>query len=506
MSNRGEQLDHLRHSPDAFDVVVIGGGAMGLGIALESLRQGWRTALFEQRDFAHGTSSRSTKLIHGGVRYLEQGDFGLVRGALQSRKALCDAYPQIVRPLRFVIPTYGWPQHMYYRTGLWLYDRLAGRANLAPARSLSRSETLQSVPYLRAHDITGGIAYTDAQFDDAQLACRFTQQIWQQRGIAINYAQVIDVRPGARRGATLIVVDQESGDHVTVTTQVVVNATGVAADQVRKIVEPQAAPRLRFSQGTHIVLDADPRWDCALLVPKTQDGRVVFMIPWLGKLLIGTTDVEVAEPRFDPIATREEIEFLLDVAGHYLDQPPRMSDVRSAFAGHRALVVRYPGRQTRELSRNHVVERGSTGMWHVWGGKWTTFASIARDVVRQIRAAKVIDVTSPGPAMNFPSATLDGKSETPEVGDPLDARLPITWDQIERGADAEMARTVEDILARRTRCLFLDAQAAWDIAPRVANSLAKHLGRSPAWAEQEVADFRQTAKQFLVASEEPHAG
>lgn len=504
MTNRGQQIDRLRDCNDRYDVVVIGGGAMGLGVAVESIGQGFRTALVEQHDFAHGTSSRSTKLIHGGIRYLAQRDFGLVREALHERKRLCERYSDVVHPLSFVIPTYSRREQMYYRAGTWLYDRLAGRMNLAASRSLDRSQTLLDLPYVKSQGLRGGVKYSDAQFDDARLALRLAQRIWANNGVAVNYTKVVEVMQHGERVVGVTVEDLESGQQFVVGAKVVVNATGVAADRLRRMANPQAKQRLRFSQGTHLVIDAQAECANALLVPETPDGRVVFVIPWLGKLLIGTTDVEISDPSFHPIPTMAEIDYLLELAGRYLQQTPRVSDVRSVFAGHRALVLREPGSMTHQLSRSHVVEEDPLGMIHVLGGKWTTFAAVARDVVHRVRQSGVIPANHGRPLNGDPDTGLVASCESSasEIDDLLDPRLSIRRSDIARAASCEMARSVADVLARRTRCLFLDARAASDVAPRVATCLAGLLGHNLEWQESQTREFQELAQQYQVSGGE----
>ena len=425
-----------------------------------------------------------------------------MRESLHERKQLCEQYSDVVHPLSFVIPTYSRREHLYYRAGTWLYDRLAGRMNLAASRSLTRSQTLLDLPYLKSQGLRGGVQYSDAQFDDARLALRLAQQIWANDEVAVNYTKVVEVVQQGERVVGVMVEDLESGQQFVVRGKVVVNATGVAADQVRGMANRQAIQRLRFSQGTHLVVDAQAEWKHALLVPQTPDGRVVFIIPWLGKLLIGTTDIEVEDSSFHPIPTRAEIDYLLELAGRYLQQSLTLDDVRSVFAGHRALVLREPGSMTHQLSRSHVVEEDPVGMIHVLGGKWTTFAAVARDVVRHLRKSGV----APARPQRHGSSSRSNSgrdekysSSVSAMDESLDPRLPIKMSDITTAASVEMARSVADVLARRTRCLFLDAKATSEIAPRVAESLARQLGRDLEWQAEQTRELRALAQQYQVS-------
>src|SRR5271157_6027146 len=488
--SRNECLDRLRGG-ETWDILVIGGGATGLGTAVDAASRGYRTLLLEARDFAQGTSSRSTKLIHGGVRYLAQGNIPLVREALHERALLLQNAPHLVHSRDFVVPAYHDWQLPYYGMGLWLYDRLAGKLSLGRSRWISRAETLTRVPTIRSQALRGGILYTDGQFDDARLA-----------------------------GATAR--DLETGEEFAVTARALVNASGVNADVIRRLDEPGAPTLIAPSQGAHIVLDRSfLPGETAVMVPKTDDGRVLFAIPWSGRVLVGTTDTSMATLPLEPRPLEGELDYLLDHAGRYLEKAPARADIKSAFAGLRSLIrpAGARGIATSRLSREHVVTVSESGLVTVTGGKWTTYRVMARDAVDH--AARV------GKLPGRPSATaslrlhgwrpptddqprplaLYGSDlselnelirERPDLGAPLHPALPYIAAEVVWAARHEAARMIEDVLARRTRALFLDARASLEAAPRVAALLAGELGRDEAWQADQVARFKTLTERYLV--------
>lgn len=492
--NRHEQVERLR-AESVWDVLVVGGGAMGLGIASEATRRGYRTALVEQHDFAGGTSSRSTKLIHGGVRYLEQADFGLVREALHERKALCETMPDCVRPISFVIPCRSRSEQLYYRFGLWCYDRLAGRNNLQPSTNLTPQAVRRLLPTLNPDTLAGAVSYQDAQFDDARLAIQLAGEVWRHGGVAVNYVRVAELL-GQESVSGAMVSDCQSGHQFAVHAKVVVNATGVMADHLRRLENAQCRARLRFSQGTHLVVDQ--RFlpgSRALLVPKTPDGRIIFVIPWHGKVLIGTTDIECDQPSLSPVPTSDEIGYLLELAARYLNPAPREQDILSTFAGHRALVLRNDHAQSHQLSRSHVIDVSAGGLISVLGGKWTTFRAVARQVVDRACGSRI--QPSGVPVSRPDRARPAGSVTDPDDQKSLGSELPYTWGDVRRAVHEEMACELEDVLARRTRVLFLDATAAADLAESVARFMQREMHYTATWRDEQVAGFRKVAAAYL---------
>ncbi|HEY0513985.1 MAG TPA: glycerol-3-phosphate dehydrogenase/oxidase, partial [Thermoanaerobaculia bacterium] len=479
-----------------WDVLVVGGGATGLGAAVEAAARGYRTALVEGHDFAKATSSRSTKLVHGGVRYLQRGNVALVLEALRERGRLLRNAPHLVRNLSFVVPSYDWWEAPYYGAGLKLYDLLAGRMNLEPSRLLSREETLDRIPTLEPAGLRGGVIYQDAQFDDARLAVTLALTVADLGGVAVNYAPVVGlIKEGELvRGAR--VRDLEGDRETAVRARVVINATGIFADGLRRMDDPASPPLLAPSQGVHLVLDRRFQpGESAILVPHTDDGRVLFAVPWHGRVVVGTTDTPVAAPALEPRPLPEEIEFLLHHAARYLTQDPRPQDVLSCFAGLRPLVRgNRAAEKTASLSRDHTLLISPAGLVTIAGGKWTTYRKMGEDTIdhaamvadldeRPSRTADLRlhgwsdDVTprdwagygADGPAL---AGLASLAADLPGWDELLHPSLPCRPSQVVWAARHEMARTVEDVLARRTRCLLLGARASAGIAPAVAALMA----------------------------------
>ena len=522
--DRTQNLDRLKES---FDVAIIGGGATGLGAAVESAARGYRTVLFEAHDFAKGTSSRSTKLVHGGVRYLAQGNVGLVREALVERGRLRRNAPHLVGDLRFIVPAYAWWSGPYYGVGLKLYDLLAGRFRLGSSRSLDREAVLAALPNLEPEQLKGGILYVDGQFDDARLAVTLALTATDLGAALVNQAPVTGLIKKDGRLQGVRVLDGESGREYAVRAAVVVNATGVFADQVRRLDNPEASPTVSPSQGIHLVLpDTFLPGSHALVVPRTDDGRVLFVIPWHGRTVVGTTDTPVETAVEEPKPLAEEVAFLLDHAARYLVKDPTRSDVLSVYAGLRPL-VRPPddeAQRTANLSRDHHVFTSPSGLVTIVGGKWTTYRKMAEDVItRAAEVASLPAVASPTPELRLHGAPEgEGTSEVgvptgplasygteasrvraladgqPELSGLLHPRLPYLRAEVAWGARHEMARTVEDVLARRTRALLLDARASSECAPQVAQLLARELGRDEAWQRQQVASYQALAQAALL--------
>jgi glycerol-3-phosphate dehydrogenase len=511
-----------------WDVIVIGGGATGLGTALEAITRGYKTLLLEQYDFAKGTSSRSTKLVHGGVRYLAQGNIKLVRSTLRERGRLRRNAPHLVQDLTFVVPAYAWWSKFYYGAGLKLYDWLAGRLNLGSSRLLSRDEILKRMPTLKTEGLRGGILYHDGQFDDARLAITLLSTFLDQGGIALNYCPVKGLLKENDRTIGVNAIDQETGEAFDLHATVVVNATGVFADTVRRMDNPNQPKLLSPSQGIHLVVDRrfQPS-ESAMMIPKTEDGRVLFAVPWHDKVVLGTTDTPVKEASIEPRPLEEEIDFILRTAAQYLADPPTRQDVPSVFVGQRPLVKSQKSDgvgSTATLSREHVIQVSESGLLTVTGGKWTTYREMGEKVVDQaIRATQANAAVTP-PLHPAPSVTanlkLHGWTEQLEP-DPLrvygsDAAqvqslpgadrllhpgLPYTEAEVRWAARYELARTVEDVLARRTRALFLDAKASLASAPRVAELLAEELEHDSDWQQQQLEQYGAIATGYLLPVE-----
>ena len=505
-----------------WDVLVIGGGATGLGVAVDAASRGYRTLLLEQADFASATSSRSTKLVHGGVRYLEQGDLRLVMEALHERGLLHANAPHVARNLPFIVPRYRWWEGPFYGIGLKTYDLLAGRLNLAPSRLLSRDETIERIPNVEPRELLGGVMYYDGQFDDARMAVTLAQTAADHGACLLNYVRVTHLLKRGSVVAGVEATDLETGESHAVDARVVVNAAGIFSDAVRRLDDTAAAPAVQPAQGVHLVFDgAFLAGDTAIMVPHTDDGRVLFVIPWHGRALVGTTDTAMPEPEMEPRPLPDEIEFLLRNAGRYLGRDPSRSDVLCAFAGQRPLVS-VPGKTaTKELSRSHEVLISDSGLVTIVGGKWTTYRRMAQDTMDhaievgglplracvtetlRVHGWKASDPEAPADPMRLYGTDLDGvkslEARDPELAERLHPALPYPRSAVVWAAHHEMARTLEDVLARRTRSLLLDAKASVEAASVAASLLARELGRDAAWADAQVEAYRRLAAGYLVA-------
>jgi len=490
--NRAELLARVADRGERWDVLVIGGGATGLGAALDAVTRGYRTLLLERGDFACATSSRSTKLIHGGVRYLRQGNLALVCESLRERELLLRNAPELVKPLAFVVPGYRWWEKPYYAIGLGLYGLLSG-GTLPRPQMLSREKTLAHLPSLNPQNLRGGELYYDAQFDDARLAIAVMQAIAERGGVPLNYVRVSSLLKQNERICGVRAVDLESGTENEIEARVVINATGVFSDSVRRLDDSNAPQMLAPSQGAHIVLPASfLPGDAALMIPRTDDGRVLFAIPWLGRLLVGTTDTPVREIAPEPRPLDSEIDFLLEHITRYFTKNPTRADVLSVFAGLRPLVKNVETQQTSKLARDHVIEISRSGLVTITGGKWTTFRKMGEDAIDA--AAKVGELEKR--ASGTKNVRLNNRCNT-EQSELLHAGLPYRSGDVLFAARCEMARTVEDVLARRTRALFLDAKASIEMAPRVARLLASELARDENWECQQVRALTELARDYL---------
>jgi glycerol-3-phosphate dehydrogenase len=519
--DRGASLAQLRVHTEAWDIAVIGGGATGMGIAVDAASRGYATCLLEQSDFGKGTSSRSTKLIHGGVRYLRQGNIALVIEALQERGLLRQNAPHLVGELAFVVPTYRWWETPYYGLGLRLYDLLAGTYGFGKSRMLSAGEALARLPTLQQRGLRGGVLYYDGQFDDARLLLALAQTAEDHGATLLNYAPVTGLvhdRAGHVAGVTFR--DLEGAQDYSLTARCVINATGPFCDVLRRQADAAARPLVAPSQGVHLVLDREfLPGDTALMVPRTSDGRVLFAIPWHGRVLVGTTETPRQDVGLEPIAFPEEIDFILSTAGGYLARRPTRADVRSVFAGIRPLVAGTGRGRSASRSREHLIEVDRSGLLTIVGGKWTTYRKMAEECVNR---AALLAHLEPRPCStrnlrihgyHEQSATLGDlwyygtaaegirqlMQAAPELARRLHPALPICAAQVVWAVRQEMARTVDDVLARRTRALQLDAAAAVAMAPQVAAVMAAELGRTLSWQQEQVAQFAALAGAYRVA-------
>jgi glycerol-3-phosphate dehydrogenase len=465
--NRSDQIARLADASEAWDLVIVGGGATGLGIAVDAATRGYRTALLEQADFAAGTSSKSTKLIHGGVRYLRGGEVGLVRESLRERGRLLRNAPGLVTELAFVVPAYRWYERAFYGVGLTLYDALAGRAGIGKTGHLSRDAVATAIPNIGRRGLRGGTLYYDAQFDDARLCIALVKTAVERGAAVANRVRVTALEKNAGRVAGVMAEDLVGGGTLRLSAKAVINATGVFTDQVRHLDDPTASDIVEPSQGIHLVLDA--RFlggETAMMIPATSDGRVLFVIPWMGRVLLGTTDTAGVSASLDPRPLEEEIDYLLAHVGPYLHERPTRADVRATFAGLRPLVKPKTARGgTASISRSHDLFVSDSGLVTMTGGKWTTYRQMAEDGVD--RAATVAGLPTI-PCCTHDLTLLGGEVREPGRGERLDPALPYTEEDVRRAIREEMALSVDDVLSRRLRANFLDEAASARIAPKVA--------------------------------------
>ncbi len=516
--SRTQLIDRIENTAQ-WDVLVIGGGATGLGIALDATLRGYKTLLVEQADFAKGTSSRSTKLVHGGVRYLAQGDIKLVREASIERGLLYRNAPHLVRNQTFIVPVYNLWDRFKYTIGLKLYDRIAGSLRLGPSVFISKKETIKKLPGIKEKNLKGGVLYHDGQFDDSRLAINLAQTILEYGGVAINYIKVTGLlKNETAQVCGAVLIDTETGKKYQANAKAVVNATGVFVDDILQMDKPGSEKSICVSQGVHVVLDKNflPSED-ALMIPETSDGRVLFAVPWHDKLVVGTTDTPVDKPSLEPQALEKEIDFILETAGSYLSKKPTRSDVLSVFAGLRPLAAPKNGEQkTKEISRSHKIIVSPSKLFTILGGKWTTYRKMGEDMVNKIET----ELKWPHQQPATSQLQIHGYKESVNSNDPLyfygsdasqlyaqmngDAnvwlsnKLKIHKTQVQWAVDHEMARTVEDILSRRTRALLLDAKESKRIAPQVAAIMAKQLGKNEDWTKEQVEEFNTLADHYIL--------
>jgi glycerol-3-phosphate dehydrogenase len=485
-----------------WDLVVIGGGASGLGCAVDAASRGLAVLLLEARDFSSGTSSRSTKLIHGGVRYLAQGRLHLVREALVERARLIANAPHVVHPLHFVLPCISRAEQFYFGAGLKAYDVLAGAQGIGNAKWLGDRETRAALPNLGTR-FTCSVAYEDGQFDDAALALSLLATFQSLGGVALNYCPVRSFAQEGGRIAGVEVEDAETGTALHFATGAVINAAGVWADAVRRLDNPFAAPLMRPSQGIHLVVDRSfVGGDSALLIPKTADGRVLFAIPWQGKTLLGTTDTEVELVSDEPRPLDAEVDYVLDTARQYLARAPQRTDILSAFAGLRPLVNAGEGGGSAQLSREHVIDVSDSGMLTLVGGKWTTYRRMAEDAMDRLLEDRPWRWR---PTQTAALALLPREPIVATGDDSLpisDAFPDLTPAFVRRARTSSTPRAISKRTARRHRALFLDAAAAAAIVPQVARIVGDELGQDVEWAVAQASKFSALARQYALQSPE----
>ncbi len=495
--NRNVMLQQLNETAD-WDIVIIGGGATGLGSAVDAASRGYKTLLVEQYDFGKGTSSRSTKLVHGGVRYLAQGNIKLVMEALRERGYLLKNAPHLTTAKVFVVPVYTWFDKFFYGIGLKVYDLMSGKLSLGKTRSLNKKATIEHLPGISGEKLKGGILYFDGQFDDARLAVEIAATAVLQGATVLNYCKVSSLIKNDRQITGVVVEDVFTKDIYEVKAKSVINATGVFTDAVMQMDEPEEDNLVTPSQGIHLVIDKYffPG-DNAMMIPKTDDGRVLFAVPWHDKVVLGTTDTPVEKISAEPKPLEEEIEFVLHHANRYLEKNILRSDVRSMFAGLRPLVKKKGAKSTALLSRDHTIIVSKSGLVTVTGGKWTTYRKMAEDTVDN--AVFVSKLPKKECATKNLSIGNEKDAYIKDEGNEfIHASFHCTQKDIEWFVEKEMAMTVEDILARRTRLLFLDAKAAIDAAPVVAKAMATIMDKDEAWINEQISLFTEVAKQYCL--------
>ncbi|RKE46768.1 glycerol-3-phosphate dehydrogenase/oxidase [Sphingobacterium detergens] len=517
---RSKLIERVKDTSE-WDVIVIGGGASGLGVALDALSRGFKTILLEQVDFAKGTSSKATKLVHGGVRYLAQGDISLVREALHERGLLQQNAPHLVKNQSFVIPNYSWFDGPFYTIGMKIYDFLAGKLSLGKSIHINKEETQRRISTVRTKGLYGGVVYQDGQFDDSRLAVNVAQTCIQMGGVALNYMRVTNLtKNGIGKVNGVIAQDTDTGEVFTIQGKAIINATGIFVDDILKMDKPEAKQMVRPSQGVHLVFDKSfLPGDDAIMIPKTDDGRVLFLVPWHNRVIAGTTDTPIDEHSLEPIALEKEIEFILKTAGRYLTKQPTRQDALAVFAGLRPLAAPTGNsNKTKEISRSHKVIVSDSNLLTLTGGKWTTFRRMGQDTVdKAIKIGCLPKKESTSATQKIYSAipTTDRSNhmyiygsdqeairalaqENPVWGEKLVEHLEFKKAEVLWAVRNELAQTVEDVLSRRVRILFLDAKAAITAAPEVASILAQELGKDENWQKNQIENFEKVAKNYIL--------
>jgi len=514
---RSNMIQQLESHPEEWDICIIGGGATGLGAAIDAASRGYSTILFEQADFAKGTSSRSTKLVHGGVRYLQQGNIKLVMDALKERGTMKKNAPHLVKNQSFIVPNYKWWEGPYYGLGLKVYDWMSGNLGLGPSQWLSKDEVLERAPTLDPTDLRGGVLYHDGQFDDARLAINMAQTAAAYGGCLVNYCGVKGFLKTGNKITGVQVKDQLGGKEYEIKCKAVINATGVFSDAVQHLDDAAKTKTISPSQGIHIVLDAEfLPGNSAIMIPHTDDGRVLFAVPWHKKIIVGTTDTPVKKIGEEPVAQPDEISFIIQHIGRYLTKDPGIADVRSIFAGLRPL-VKAESKKTAELSRDHVITIAASGLISILGGKWTTYRKMAEDVVNTAAINNMLphkDCITESLSIHGAQLAEDYNndyyyygSDQPAIEalalqdaslrEKIHERLPYTKAAIVWAVQEEMCITVDDALARRTRAILLDAKAALEAAPGVAALMARLMNKDKKWETEQINAFKKIALNYI---------
>jgi len=516
--NRDDAIGNLTDTNQQWDFIIIGGGATGIGTAIEGASRGFKVLLLEQSDFGKGTSSRSTKLVHGGVRYLQQGNISLVLEALKERGILSRNAPHLVKNLPFIVPSYDWWEGPFYGIGLKLYDLLAGKEGFGDSKILSKEKTLSLIPTIETDGLKGGVIYYDGQFDDARLIINMAKTASEQGAVVINYIKVNGFIKQNSVISGVIAQDTESSIEYKIKCRVVINATGPFSDEIRILDDQMAKPMISPSQGVHLVLNKSfLPGDTAIMIPQTDDGRVLFAIPWHDCVVVGTTDTPVEKAVTEPVPLADEIDFIISHAARYLTKDPIKEDILSAFAGLRPLVKQGDVKNTAEISRDHTLHISPTGLLTITGGKWTTYRRMAEDTIDQaILLAGLEHTPSATENLNihgyhknagiYEDLAIYG-SDAPEIKklftekkayqqrlhpDKKTHVAEIIW-----SVRQEMARTVEDFLSRRTRHLLLDANASIKMAPIVAEWMAKEMEKDKSWEKSQVEEYNKIAANYI---------
>ena len=515
---RSVHLKKVNSKKKPWDVLIIGGGASGLGAAVDAASRGYRTLLLEKNDFAKGTSSRSTKLVHGGVRYLQNGDISLVIEALKERGIMRKNAPHLVQDLSFVIPSYDWWNSPFYGIGLKIYDMMAGNLGLGPSTLLDREETIELIPNVKKKGLRGGVIYHDGQFDDARMAVSLAQTSENHGASLLNYFGVKGLLKEGDMVTGVRAQDELSGEEFEISAKVVINATGVFSDEILQMDQPGSKKLIVPSQGVHIVLDQSfLNGPHAIMVPHTTDGRVLFAVPWNDYVVVGTTDTLIEAPNEEPTALEEEIEFILENAGAYMTKQPTRADVKSVFSGLRPLAAPEDnGSATKEISRHHKVTVSTSGLVSILGGKWTTYRKMSEDLINTAQSVGGLperacithslpihgydynsDWSNP---MHVYGTDIDKISALDEEGNTsLSEAVHLSKNQIIWAVREEMAMTVEDVLARRTRTLFLNAAEAKNLAVQVAQIMAEEMGEDQNWIESQIENFTTLTHNYQIA-------
>lgn len=519
--DRQKTLTALKKDNSEYDFIVIGGGATGIGIALEASARGYKTVLLEKSDFTKSTSSKSTKLVHGGVRYLAQGDVALVREACRERGLLRKNAPHLVKNQSFVIPTAGLWDELQYTIGLTLYDLMAGNLSLGRSKRISKKRALKRIATINPDKITAGVVYHDGQFDDSRLAINTLQSTDEMGGKVLNYTSVIGLHKDDHQKLNGVrVKDEITDEEFSVFGKNIINATGVFADEVMQMDNPEKKKTIAPSQGIHLMLDREfLPGDDAIMIPKTDDGRVLFAVPWHGKVVVGTTDTPVDRASLEPRALEEEVEFVLKTAGRYLTKAPQRSDVLSVFAGLRPLAApEGDSKKTKEISRSHKIFVSDSGLLTMIGGKWTTYRKMGEDLVDRAEKErgwkhietktkhlklhgykKEVDLEDP---MYFygtdKERILKLAEQNPALDEYVSKKLKIKKAQVVWAVRNEMALNVEDFLARRSRAQLLDASESMNAAREVATVMAEELGKDEAWKKAQIEEYEKVTSGYLL--------